>query len=359
MALDPYSAQLWWNANDPRVGTLGQIEAKRLLAQRAGLAWNPDTQDNAALDTQIAAWVTQQNGGSATTPADTAANRSLFGQMAQYLNESGLGELFTIDASGNPGGWLWDQITAGIDSSAVLQTRLEDTDAFRRNYGIITELRKKAAAGEPVQVPTVAQVRDYRTTVRSLMRASGLPQWFYDENADADKLMASGLSPAEIEQRLGNVWTMVADSNPAIKQTFEQFYGVGDGEGALAAYFLDPEHTQAKLEVAARTAFTAGQGSTLGLDVSREVAARVASSQMSIGQIESNLADAASLKPLTVASVGERASGTLSADNAVEATVLGDAAAKQAFQRRSIERQAVDRSAGGAAVSSRGVVGVG
>lgn len=361
MALDPYTAQLWWNANSGTSATdpsgWGAIEATRLLAQRYGLPFDPS--NTSGLMDQIRARVTAEGAGTGSTAAtqSTVANRELFGTVAKYLNESGLGELFTIDANGNPGGWLWDQIVSGVDSSAALQVRLEDTDVFKRNYGIISEMRQKAANGEAVYVPTVKDVRDYRVTVRSQLQAAGLPAWFYDSNEDADNLMRQGYSPAEIEQKLGSAFVQVRDADPAMRRAFEQFYGVAEGDGAMAAFFLDKDHTIAKLETATRAAFTAGRGSTLGLDVTRDVAERVANSQLSTGAIESGLADAAALKPLSTESLGE-ATDITSAD-VVGGTLLGDAAARSKLERRRIERSAVDRAAGGAAITSRGVVGVG
>jgi hypothetical protein len=360
MALDPFVAQLWWNANADDPGDpngWGKIEAFRLLAERLGVPYAPNDpgfrgQIESAVvkagETPGAPGSSQQTPGTPGAPASdglTTRNRALFDQMAQYLTESELGDLWTVDSSGNPGGWLWEQIVNGIDSAAVLQVRLEDTDAFKRNYGVISEMRKKAASGEAVLVPTVAQVRDYRVTVRSVLRNAGLPQWFYDENADADRLMTEGLSPSEVEQRLGRAWTQVQDADPAIRAMFGQFYGIADGEGALAAFFLDPEKT-------------AGRGSTLGLDVSRQVAERVASSSLSEGGIEAGLADAAALVPLTVESFGESGEDITEGD-AVTGTLLGDAQARQRLERRRIERQAVDRqAAGGAALTSRGVTGL-
>ena len=281
----------------------------------------------------------------------------IFNTLGAFLDNAGLSSLFSVDSNGNPSGWLWDQITKGIDTQDELVVAIESTDAFKQRYPAIVSLRQRAAAGEPVMVPTVGQVREYEDTVSRTMRQAGLPTWFYDHYTDMQDLMSKGLSPTEVEARLGNAWDMVQNTDPAIRQTFDSFYGVAGGTAALAAWYLDADKTQAQIERASRAAYTAGMGSTMGLDVSQATAERVAGAPKTEAGIYQDLTDAARMSPLYTEGITE--TSNLTADQGLAATSLGDAASRQKLQDRALERQANDRSAfGGALATQQGTVGL-
>lgn len=290
-------------------------------------------------------------------PIETVASNETFTALAAWLNDAGLGALFSVTLDGQPGGWLWDQITNGVDSADQLAIAIEQTDAFRQRYGVILDLRARAAAGEPVVVPTVATVREYEDTVTRIMRRAGLPTWFYDSYTDAQDLMSKGFSASEVEARLGNAWDRVQNTDPAIRNAFTTYYGVAAGTAALAAWYLDPARTEAAIEKASRAAYTAGTAQTMGLDISQQTAEAVAMSPRQEAGIAQDLGTAASMSPLYTEGITETAD--LTADQGVRAAALGDGEASGALRRRSLERQANDRSAfGGAASTQAGVSGL-
>jgi len=122
-----------------------------------------------------------------------AASKQTFGALSAYLSQLGLGSLFALDANGQPSGWLWEQIKTGVDTADQLTLAIESTPEFQTRYGVITEMRRRAAAGEPVRVPTIGQVREYEDTVSRVMRQAGMPTWFYDSYTDAQDLMLKGM----------------------------------------------------------------------------------------------------------------------------------------------------------------------
>ena len=299
----------------------------------------------------------------ATAPgSDTAGamSRGVYDSIAQYLTAAGLGQLFTLGTDGTPGGWLWDQIVGGNDTAAGLQAAIEATDVFKARYPVIAEARAALASGTTTgltRVPTVAEVRDYEETVARTMRLSGLPGWMYDEHTELQGFMANGLSAPEIEGRLGSAWTQVRDVSPIIRQTFEEFYGVGQGDGALAAFFLDPERTITKLDTAARTAYTAGMGRTLGIDVDKALAERVAALPKTEGGIFQDLTEVNRLGGVFTEGITETTD--LTDRTGIESVTFGDANATGQIERRILERQANERSSqGGAATTQRGVTGL-
>lgn len=286
-----------------------------------------------------------------------AVTDNTFAQLAAFLQYAGLGNLFSVGTDGTPGGWLWDQIVSGVDNADQLQIALEQTQEFKTRYGIIGELRQRAAAGEPVLVPTVGQVREYEDTTAKIMRQAGLPTWFYDSFTDMQDLMRKGLSPVEVEQRLGTAYERVQSTDPEIRAAFTEFYGVGQGDAALASYYLDPARTQSSLEKASRAAYTAGKGKTMGIDIDQTVAERMAALPKTEGGIYQDLTDVNKMKPLYTEGITE--TKDLTTGSGIEAVSFGDGEANADLQRRILERQANERSSsGGAAVTQRGVVGL-
>lgn len=285
-----------------------------------------------------------------------AASRAIFNELTSYLNELGLGTLFSLGTDGSPSGWLWDQITTGIDTPEQLIVALEGTQEFKTRYKVIFDLRARAAAGEPVTVPSVGEVREYEQTVSTMMRQAGMPAWFYDSYTDAHELMTKGISASELEARISTGWTTVRDINPAIRQAFSDFYGVGTGDAALAAFILDPSLTMNSLERASRAAYTAGYGSTLGFDIGKGLAEQVAALPKTEAGIYQDLTEASRLRGLTVEGITE--ADNLSENTAIEAVSLGSAEAQGKLERRQLERQAAERSStGGAAMTQQGLIG--
>lgn len=286
------------------------------------------------------------------------ANLSIYQELTSYLQYLGLGDLFATSSDGTPSGWLWDQITQGIDTPEQLVVALEGTQAFQTRYKVIFDLRKRAAAGEPVQVPTVSQVREYEDTMATMMRQSGLPTWFYDSYSDMQDMIEKGISPQELEARIATGWTTVRDTDPAIRQAFSDFYGVGAGDAALAAFILDPSKTLSSLEKASRAAYTAGYGQTMGMTIDKELAEKIASLPKTEAGIQQDLAEASRLKGLTVEGITE--TQDITQKGTLQAVALGDAEIQKQLERRQIERQAQDRSStGGAAMTQKGLTGVG
>lgn len=288
-------------------------------------------------------------------------NEMLFQQIGAYLTEMGLGDLLTT-SGGKPAGWLWDQITNGLDNQAALMVALEDTPQFNQRYGIIKEMRQQALTGKAVHVPTVAEVREYETTVASMMRQAGLPDYMHDSYQDAHNLMRNGLSAAEVEQRLGQAWERVRSTDPAVRDAYSSFYGA-EGDAALAATFLDPTKTLSQIERQSRAAYTAGYGQRMGIPIDQQAAERIADLPKTEAGIFQDLTQINQLKGSGIfdETMGEAADADLEANTTgLDAVIFGDGAANQAMQRRTEERKAVDRSAsGGALRTQRGATGLG
>jgi hypothetical protein len=301
------------------------------------------------------------NAASPSGPGGTVEQNNIFNQISRYLSDMDLGGLFSV-TNGQPGGWLWDQITSGIDDQAVIQLNLEGTQQFQTRYGVIADVRAQAASGQAVHVPTVAQVREYEQTVASSMRQAGLPSFMYDNYADMQQLMRQGLSAVEVEQRLGQTWERVQNTDPMVRQQFDAFFGV-QGDAALAAMFLDPAKTLSSLERMSRTAYTAGMGSRMGVSLDQATADRIAGSPSTDAGIYQDLGTLGGLQGSGIfnESFGESGQDLTAQGTGVDAVFGGGVNNSQAdIEKRRLERAAVGQAAqGGGVRTAKGLTGAG
>lgn len=286
------------------------------------------------------------------TTTDNAVNRALFAQISQYLSGAELAGLFTVDAAGNPGGWLWEQITTGIDNEAALQIALEATEQFQARYGIIQEMRQQAASGAAVHVPNVAQVREYEQRVTAMMRQAGLPEHMWDNWRDTHEYMRNGLSAVEIEQRLGQSWERVQSTPPEVRAAFDEFYGTLQGDAALAALYLDPTKTLSSLERQSRVAYTAGMGRRLGLGIDQEIAEGIAALPRTEAGIYEGLTQLNELDESGIFTEGIAETDNLTTEGTGVDAVFGGSS--RAIERRTRERQANNAAVPGGAIRTQG-----
>lgn len=291
--------------------------------------------------------------------AVSGAQRQQFNMLASYLDQLGLGDLFQMDASGNPGGWLWNQLQSGVDTAEELQVAIQQTSTFRQRFGVIQEQQARAARGEPVYVMSPAEVIEYENTVKQMMSAAGLPSTFYDQPEDFHRLILDDMSPAEIGERITQAYDYVLSAPPEVRAAFEDYYGVGQGDAQLAAWALDPDRTVRDITKATRTAYTAGMADRFDVQIDRAAAERISDLPMTEAGIVENMRQVAALANIFDEGLGD--SGTdLTQNDGVASVFEGNADATAAISRRVLRRSAGNRtSTGGAALTQEGVVGLG
>lgn len=294
--------------------------------------------------------------GPQAPPVDASGNAA-YQMLAAYLTSLGLGELFSVTPEGLPSGYLWEQFQKGIDTQAELQVVIESTPQWQSRFQTIVQQRALAAQGQPVRVMSVDEVVQYEQTAAQLMRNAGMPEWFYDNYADFTPLMVGQISVAELSDRVDRSLSLARNTSPEVRDAFSEFYGANT-DAALAAFFLDPQHTMNSVDRAARSAYTAGTARQLGLrGVGQNVSEAIAGSTLTESAIFQNLTDAAALAPLAVEGFDDASDFT--DDDLLSATFLGDSKARGELSRRLASRQAANKEAvGGALLTERGV-GVG
>jgi hypothetical protein len=274
------------------------------------------------------------------------------------LEAVGLGELFTFE-NNEPGGWLWDQLRSGIDSEYELPAAIEATDVWQDRFAVIVEQRKRYAAGTGPAPMTVEQVVRYEQTASELMRRYGLPPWFYDNpRTDFRELMLAEISPNELADRISGAYNAVANVDEDTLATFRAFYGPGMGDGAVAAYFLDPDRTEAQLERVALASYAGGIAKDFDLTLERKQAELFFELGRTEAGVAQDLSQINAQSGLLTEGVGEV--NDLDEDVAFDAVVRGDADARRLLEGRLIRRQANSRAGVGGALATReGAIGVG
>lgn len=292
-------------------------------------------------------------------PAPTPAQQQQFGLLASYLSEIGLDSLFSIDSRGRPGGWLWNQLRQGIDTPEELRIALEGTDVFRNRFAVIVEQQRQAGAGQPTYVMSPSEVIEYENQAKQLMSAAGLPSTFYDDPKDFHKLILNDMSISEVQDRIREAYDFVQSAPTEVRRTFSEYFGVGLGDAALAAYALDPERTVRDMTRMTRTAYAGGMAERFDVAIAKSSAERIADLPLTEGGIVEGMKQVAALSPVFNESLGE--SGVdLTQDLGVQSVFEADAEATGLIDRRIAQRRQVGRAnTGGAVITQQGVVGVG
>lgn len=287
--------------------------------------------------------------------ADPAA-RAQFDTLATTLDNIGLGDLFTVDSSGNPSGWLWDQIQAGVDTDEEIAVAIKATDVYKNRFSVIVAQEKAVREGGGGYIMNEIDVLNYETEIAGYMAAAGLPPSFYDDPKDYHKLILSGLSPLEVNKKIVAAYDYVLSAPPEVRTAFEEFYGVGQGDAQLAAWALDPERTTRDITKATRTAYAAGMADRFDVSIDRKTAERIADLPMTEGGITEGMKQVASMSNVFREGIGETTD--LTTTTGVESVFEGSGEAQTAINRRIGERRSIERSStGGAIITREGLTG--
>jgi hypothetical protein len=291
-----------------------------------------------------------------TTTGPNPEILSSYSTLKNYLSIRGLGSLFN-DTNGIPSGWLWGQLVNGIDTEAELVQAIETTAEFQTRFGIIFDLRIRAAAGENVFVPTVDELLAYEQSVTRTLQNAGMPTSLYASTSQIHSYMANQLSAAEIEDRVIQVWNTVQSASPDIKAEFASIIG-SNSDAYFAAYILDPETTRVAMEQEIQKAVVGGTANSFGVDITDSTRDRLADLPMTEAGFSQGFANISANAEIFNEGMGETDDLTAGVEG-VGMEFEGDAAARTKAEQRVIKRKSVDRAAtGGAQSKTDGIAGL-
>lgn len=198
---------------------------------------------------------------------------------------------------------------------------------------------------------------------------NGMPPGFYDTPADLNKLIGTGMSPIEFNNRIQEGYKAALSADNATKTALKNLYGITDSD--LAAYYLDPEKATplvaAKEKNATRfaqqigAAQIAAQAQTqAGMGLTSAEAENLAIRGVTAATARQGFGEIAQQQELFATTAGEQAAGetAISQQEQIGGTFGTNAAAQQRIATRRRRRQAAFESGGGFATTQRGVTGL-
>lgn len=285
-----------------------------------------------------------------------------FRALASWVESLGLGSLFQY-SNGKPSGWLWDQVKSGITTEQELYITLQETEEFKQRFPLIAEQQTEAAKGSFVgAVMTPENILDFEQDVSNLMRSAGLPSTFYDDPSDFVGLMRAGISATDVGNRINNAYEVITNAPADVRDMFEEYFGVGQADSALAAYVLDPEMVTDRLERQRNMAFAGAVGKRYGMELSKSLAEDIATSAGTMENVQSGVTNLGQRQQLFGERIGEGSALSLEREGVAAEfgfdTGVTQSEAQQALDRKLAERRALGQQAGGAVVTQQGVRGL-
>jgi hypothetical protein len=282
-----------------------------------------------------------------------------FRAVKTFLEEVGLGDLATLTEGGNgveagPGGWLWDEVVKkGYTTAEEVQSALDSNDQWRERFQVHYDQLKQVGTGQPVQVLSAAQIRQYEIDAAGMMRAFNMPTNLYDNYKDFQSLMLQGVSMESLNKAITVSWNRVANAGDQIRQAFTDLYGPA-GDQLMASYFLDNAQFESKLDVMSRAASLKGTAKGIGFDIGLSISEQLAQAGYEGDTARSGLADVATQSQLFDENISEQQDLTAETGVAARFGLSGQAAAD--VKNRQQKRAAALGGGGTGSVTQQGLL---
>lgn len=249
--------------------------------------------------------------------------------------------------------WAWKRLQAGDPASKIMLDLRERKEFKDRFPGI--EMRRQN--GLPPIKP--GEYIEYEERAMALMRASNLPEGFYDDPTDIGELIGKNVTLNQLAKRINEGYLAVAKAPKEVKKIFAQYYGP-NGDSALAAFFLDPDKAEVLLTEAVERAEVGGTALRFGLEIGKGKAGRLASLKPGKGKLEEGFSSIRRMSPLFRETISEREDFTETGIGIDAMFGSGEVDAERKLRQRLAQRQAAfSGNIGGAAIGDSGAFGFG
>lgn len=195
----------------------------------------------------------------------TGPQRDAFAALSAIFTQYGIGSLAPTIANFLKQGYSADTISL----------LLQDTPEYKQRFAA-NEVRRKN--GMPVLSP--AQYLATEDSYRQIMRASGVPIGFYDQNSDFQKFLEMDVSPQELQQRVTDATNFINSADPNQLAFMKQHYTTGD----LVAYALDPNRAEPLISKTFAASQLGGQAANHGFNIDSGFAEQMANAGISNSQ---------------------------------------------------------------------------
>jgi hypothetical protein len=264
-------------------------------------------------------------------------------QLKSTLDQYGLTDLYDFVKNGIVQGW---------DTAQAYQ-HLRETPTYKTRFSGNEERVKKGL--QPLSEDEyLSNEKAYAQVAKSV----GLPPSFYDQPSDFARFIASDISPVEYQDRLVKGYQAATMSDNATKRALQDMYGLSDGE--LAAYWLDPDATEAILMKQFSAAQIGGAAARTGWgDLNRTQAESLATLGVSNEQAATGFNQLATQHELMQGLVGDSGQRAITPESQLEAAFSNNAMAQQEIKRVAAERVGAFQGSTGFATDKTGTAGIG
>jgi hypothetical protein len=253
---------------------------------------------------------------------DEKAKRNAFALLKNVFTQYGLGELATTLETLMKEGYEPEEATLALKTD--VRYNAPYIARFRGN-----ELRRSAGLNVLSEAEYLSLEDDYTKTLKSY----GLENYFgatrtVKQTAIAD-VIGADISAIEFTDRVSTAVDRVKMADPATKNAFQQFYGIGEAD--LVQYFLDPKKALVNLKERATAAEIGGAAIGQGLTATMTSAEDLARFGINRQQAQAGYADIGQDLP-TAGSLGRiysESGVTYNQADAESATFKGLASAKR------------------------------
>lgn len=215
-----------------------------------------------------------------------------YNQLKRYLTD------FKLDSLVEP---LWNyMIDTGVQSDDQLWLWIQDRPEFHTRFPAFKKLQEEGRAISPVAY--IELEKNYA----QIMRASNIPNQFFDNADDFTDLIIGNVSPAEFQSRIEKGYKRVAEAGSLVRDAFKSYFGV-EGDAALAAFFIDPDRSAPALERAVQSAEIQAAALSANSSVNLSYASKLADMGVTYDQAMQGFQRLNAMKSLFSSSVGEAA----------------------------------------------------
>jgi len=270
-------------------------------AQTAEAATQKDAADKAASD-KVAAdkaaadkAAAGKTGGSSTT--DTSAIDAL--KQQQQSDRVSAYNILKEEFSKYGLGSLVENVKGLLESAtpaSEFSLKLQETPQYQARFAANAD-RIKAGLSALTPAQYVAMEDQYQ----NLMRNYGLPASYYSKDdigtqKGFQKLLASDVSAAELEDRIATAQQRVLNTNPEVLKALKQFYP-DLGNADILAYTLDPQNALANIKRKVSAAEIGGAALAQGLQAQGGTAESLAGMGITKAQAQQGYTNVAEMLP--------------------------------------------------------------
>jgi len=242
-------------------------------------------------------------------------------------------------------GNLQDYMKQGITDQTTLLANIRSTPEYKARFPAMTVLNQKARGFSE------ADYINYERSAASTEQEYGFPSGFLTDPHRIQEMLEKDVSASEVTSRAKINAAVAMDAPQETKDALQRLYGLD--QGAVAAFYFDPENSVGYLEKQAASAQIAGAAARQQVDIDRTTAETLQAQGISEAQALSGFATVQGLTGL------EYGTGEAATQADLVGAAFGQGAAAQKVQRVQQGRVNQFAGGGGAQAVSGGVAGLG